>query len=202
MKAAKIMHPKFQFKAFWSAIAIITAVLIFEAIYFAVMVWETGNRLTYAEPILHQQKLVAQANMKIEGLQTLIDKKKPTYTQKEIEDYIRVIFGKDADVAIAVSRHECSPKNPQYPGCIASSPVEYSVGIFQINLKNATHFIHAQKVPGKTMEEKIENLKDPFINTLIAKSIYSDQNGFGAWSAYTNHSYLQALALIQKGSEK
>src|SRR3990167_5881711 len=112
--------------------------------------------------------------------------------QEEIEAYIKTIFGKDAKVAIAVSRNECSPQNPYYPRCAYHTQYEYSVGIFQINLYNANHWIHAKKVPGETMGEKIEWLKDPFHNTLIAYKIFSD-SGFTPWVAYTSNAYLKDL---------
>jgi hypothetical protein len=122
-----------------------------------------------------------------------IDAKSPKPTQKEIESYIKTIFGKDGRVAVAVSHHECGPTNKAYPGCVLQSDVEYSVGVFQINLKNKTHMIHAAKVPGNSIEEKAENLKDPYINTLIAYKIFKDSNGFTPWSAYLNKSYLSSL---------
>ena len=60
-------------------------------------------------------------------------------TQEEIEAYVKTIFGKDARVAIAVSKNECNPANKQYPYCVFHTPHEYSVGIFQINLFNTKH---------------------------------------------------------------
>lgn len=113
--------------------------------------------------------------------------------QEEIENYIRTIFGSDAKVAIAVSRNECNPANSRYPACILHTEHEYSVGIFQINLYNSRHWIHAKKVPGATMDEKTEWLKNPYNNTLIAYKIFSDSNGFQAWSAYTNSNYLKDM---------
>lgn len=113
--------------------------------------------------------------------------------QEKIESYIRTIFGREGNVAIAVSRNECSPSNAQYPTCVYHTEHEYSVGIWQINLHNSKHWIHAGKVPGDTMAEKIEALKDPYLNTLIAYKIYIDSGGFYPWSAYTNKSYLKDL---------
>lgn len=105
------------------------------------------------------------------------------YSQKEIEGYIKTIFGKDADLAIRVQHSECSPLNKNYPRCVYHTDREYSVGIFQINLFNKDHTIHAGKIPGETMEEKIEWLKNPFNNTLVAFKIFKD-SGFYPWSAY------------------
>lgn len=116
----------------------------------------------------------------------------PEFPQKDIENYIKVIFGSDSRVAIAVSHNECNPLNRQYPECVLHTPAEYSVGIFQINLYNQKHWIHAQKVPGATMEDKIEWLKNPYHNTLIAYKIFSD-SGFQPWSAYTSGNYKNSL---------
>jgi hypothetical protein len=112
--------------------------------------------------------------------------------QEEIDAYIRTIFGKDAKVAIAVNRVECNPKNKAYPRCVYHTEHEYSVGIFQINLFNKSHAIHAAKVPGKTMDDKIESLKDPFINTLVAHKIFTD-SGFQPWAGYTSGRYLDHM---------
>ena len=81
---------------------------------------------------------------------------------EDIDTYIRTIFGKDGEVAIAVNRVECNPQNKQYPKCVYHTENEYSVGIFQINLYNKDHWIHAKKVPGDTMEEKVNPKDIPF----------------------------------------
>lgn len=112
--------------------------------------------------------------------------------QEKIEAYIKTIFGNQGRVAIAVSRNECGPTNKTYPGCVYHTPAEYSVGIFQINLYNSSHWIHAKKVPGDTMEQKAEWLKNPYHNTLIAYKIYTD-SGFNPWSAYTSNRYLKDM---------
>lgn len=108
--------------------------------------------------------------------------------QEQIDNYIKTIFGKDATVAIAVQRVECNPQNKQYPKCVYHTEHEYSVGIFQINLYNSSHWIHAKKVPGETMEEKVEWLKNPYHNTLIAYKIFTD-SGFNPWSGFTSGRY-------------
>lgn len=110
----------------------------------------------------------------------------------EIEAYIRTIFGKDARVAIAVSHNECSPQHRDYPSCVLHTQAEYSVGIFQINLYNERHWIHAAKVPGETMDQKIEWLKNPYHNTLVAYKIFKD-SGFHPWTAYSSGNYLNDL---------
>lgn len=112
--------------------------------------------------------------------------------QDDIEAYVKTIFGKDAKTAIAVSHVECNPQNKAYPACVYHTEHEYSVGIFQINLFNAKHSIHAAKVPGKTMEEKIEALKDPYINTLVAYKIFT-ASSWNPWAGFTSGRYLAHL---------
>lgn len=108
---------------------------------------------------------------------------------EKIDAYIDTIFGKkDGRIMRAINRVECNPANNAYPECVYHTEHEYSVGIFQINLYNSKHWIHAQKVMGETMEEKIENLKDPYINTLIAYKIFTDSS-FYPWAGYTSGRY-------------
>lgn len=113
-------------------------------------------------------------------------------SKEDIEDYVKKIFGPDSKVAIAVSHHECNPANAKYPECVLHSGVEYSVGLFQINLYNKDQWIHAGRVPGKTMDEKIEWLKDPYNNTLYAYWVFKT-SGWNPWTAYTSGNYLADL---------
>lgn len=115
-----------------------------------------------------------------------------TSEQGAIEDYIRTIFGSDARVAIAIQHNECNPLNKLYPRCRLTSQVEDSVGIFQINLKTPTTKVHFDRVPGNTLEEKVEWLKDPYNNTLMAYWIFKT-SGFNPWTTYKNGSYLNNL---------
>lgn len=118
---------------------------------------------------------------------------KPNYSQKEIEDYIRVIFGRDAEIAIAISKGECNPGNKKYPACQLVSDVENSIGLFQINLKSKTQKIHYDRIPGNTLDEKITWLEDPLNNTLYAYWLYTRSGNFNAWTAYTSGSYERYL---------
>ena len=108
--------------------------------------------------------------------------------QMEIENYIRTIFKGDADMAIRVTHHECSPQHKMYPNCEKKDNIEWSCGIWQINLRDpkTMKLIHAAKVKGATLEEKCENLKDPYMSTLIAYYIYTHQN-FCPWTWYKNN---------------
>lgn len=96
-------------------------------------------------------------------------------------------------LAVAVAKAECQGLRPD---CTNITEREYSIGMFQINLAEGYgkgKWIHAGKVPGRTIEEKAEWLKDPRNNTIMAK-IIKDQNGsWKPWSAYTSKRYLEHL---------
>lgn len=110
--------------------------------------------------------------------------------QKEIEAYIKTIFGKDGKLAVAVSRNECGVTYKTYPRCRYTTDKEDSIGIFQINIQSKTTKVHWARIPGETLEEKVEWLKDPHNNTLMAYWIFSASgNSFNAWSAYTSGRY-------------
>lgn len=116
--------------------------------------------------------------------------KHPNPTREEIEAYVRMIFKKDnPNIALSVSHMECNPKNPAYPKCHNKSSIEHSVGIFQINLYNAKQWIHAARIPGNTMEEKIQWLENPMNNTLYAYWVYST-SGWSPWTTFTKGLYL------------
>ncbi len=119
-----------------------------------------------------------------------IKAKHPDPKKEEIEAYIRMIFKKDQpNVALSVTHMECNPRNPAYPKCHNKSAIEHSVGIFQINLYNAKQWIHAARIPGNTMEEKIQWLENPFNNTLYAYWVYSTSS-WDPWTTFTAGTYL------------
>lgn len=188
------IHWSYWYRRSWKSVLFLVLLML----VICVIDWKTQEALAdysikQVEPKIKEQRTISELWGKTKSLEELLSKGKPKYSQKEIEDYVRVIFGKDAKVAIAVSHHECGPTNRSYPGCVNKSDVEHSIGLFQINLYNKKHWIHASKVPGKTMEERIASLKDPKINTLVAFKIFKDWGGFTAWSAYTNGNYLLSL---------
>jgi hypothetical protein len=113
----------------------------------------------------------------------------PDPTREEIEAYVRMIFRKDANVALAVSHHECGYTHRDYPKCSLKSSVEHSIGLFQINLYNSQKNVHADRIPGKTMGEKIQWLENPFNNTLYSYWLFT-HSGFNPWTAYSKGYYL------------
>lgn len=112
--------------------------------------------------------------------------------QEEIEKYIKTIFGKDAKTAIAVSRNECGPTNKSYPSCQFKTAHENSIGLFQINIESATTKVHWSRIPGETLDEKVEWLKNPHNNTLMAFWIFT-HSGFNPWTAFTSGNYLKDM---------
>lgn len=121
-----------------------------------------------------------------------INAKYPTPTVGEIEAYMKLIFGPDFKVARAISHNECGPTHKDYPACEWHTSIEDSVGIFQINLYNSKQWIHAARIPGNTMPEKIEWLKNPFNNTLYAYWVFKT-SGFNPWSTYSDGRYKNSL---------
>lgn len=121
-----------------------------------------------------------------------------TNPKEQIKEKIREVFGEDAEIAIAIATAESGlvsdksnvwgdPNNPKRGEC--------SIGLFQINLKSngcEGVNVHASKIPGDTLEEKIEWLKVPENNILIAKFIYGS-SGWYPWSVYKNGKYKQFL---------
>ena len=118
--------------------------------------------------------------------------KRPLKTIGTIEEEIRKVFGIFSNIALAVATAESHLK----PNAILKTPRECSVGLFQINLARnycRGKWIHAGKVPGKTMDEKIKWLQNPINNIKIAKQIFDASGNFNPWSTYANGDYLEYL---------
>ena len=114
---------------------------------------------------------------------------------KNIKDFVYQTFGEKGNIAWAIAESECNHTRKEYPRCVNSTEVEHSIGIFQISIardfgKGA--WVHWNKIPGDTLEEKEEWLKDPFNNTLMARFIYGT-SGFYPWSVFKNGVYLDKL---------
>lgn len=102
------------------------------------------------------------------------------------DDMIINQFGyPDAHIALRVSHAECPKHWWNYPYCVNNTPgVEYSVGLFQINMD-----AHAWRIPGNTWEEKSNWALQPYNNIWLAHQLYLE-SGWTIWGAYTNGSYL------------
>lgn len=120
--------------------------------------------------------------------------------KEDIRSYINIIFRsrEAAKMAFSISLAESAdPKakcgTPVYlEAALHHSGVEHSVGIFQINLYNAEAWVHAARVPGKTLSEKEKWLQDPYNNILYAYWIWSTSD-WTPWSTYGNGAYLKFL---------
>jgi len=112
---------------------------------------------------------------------------------EEIDDYIDTIFGKkQGRIVRAVMRVECNPANKAWPACQYKTDRENSVGVLQINIKSTYAKVHYDRIPGESLEEKVEWLKDPKNNVLMAYWIYS-KSGMNPWAGYTSERYLAHL---------
>lgn len=120
----------------------------------------------------------------------------PDPGKKEIMAEIVRVFGEDALRAIAIAKAE-SGLDPNREGIHRANTLwegyqgECSIGLFQINLaSDGCHgkWLHAYKIPGETLDEKIIWLKNYKNNIQIAKEIY-DAQGFNPWSTFTNKKY-------------
>lgn len=116
--------------------------------------------------------------------------------KKEVMAEIVRVFGEGALHAIAIAKAE-SGLDPHREGIHRANTLwegykgECSIGLFQINLASDGCYgklVHASKIPGETLDEKIIWLKDYKNNIQIAKEIY-DAQGFGPWSTYTSKKY-------------
>lgn len=130
-----------------------------------------------------------EENNQLESELETFKSKYPDPKREEIEKYVKLIFGKDANTALAVSHHECGYTNKTYPKCHLESSVEHSIGLFQVNLYNQKQWIHAGRIPGNTMAEKTKWLENPFNNTLYSYWVYQT-SGWSPWSAYSTGRYL------------
>lgn len=174
---------------------------VFACYYFQPSDGETFSPRAELISPLPESRLVelAQAQV-IEVSPTPTPTQAPTSEKQEIMHLIIDAFGDASPKAIAVAKAESgldankevfmkaghySWSSPTYPG-------ECSVGIFMINLAEdgcKGKWVHASKVPGETIEEKIEWLKIPENNIDFAKEYIFEKSGWNPWSAYTNGSY-------------
>lgn len=124
------------------------------------------------------EQLIDTAKLEIETKEKLVE---------DVMSYIKTIFGREGKMAIEVQSHECNPLRKDFPRCEKNDEIEYSCGLWQINLR-----YHAPKVPGDTLREKCDNLKNDWkLSTLIAHKIYSDSKGFWPWTWFKKVGYLK-----------
>jgi hypothetical protein len=123
----------------------------------------------------------------------------PIAEREAIHRYISTIFRGSASTAYAISLAEGKARSLYKgevvydPKAIRKTSSEYSVGIFQINIESEYAKVHFDRVPGKTTEEKVSWLQDPYNNTLFAYWVYSTHENFEPWTSYTGGKYLAYL---------
>jgi hypothetical protein len=144
---------------------------------------QNGKPLNYRE----QTPDVTVPNVNIPG-EFPVRKEFSEEERVSVINYIKEIFGKDWKTAYGIAMAE-SNFIPDKPNITSK---ETSIGIFQINLQSDAGKVHFDKVPGNTLEEKIENLKNPYINTLVAYRIYKE-NGFEPWTTFVDKKYEEYL---------
>lgn len=127
-------------------------------------------------------------------------------TKESVDAYMKQIFGRDYKLAHAVAMVEGYPKTdkPDWGKSYCWHKVEdgqnkgeYSVGIFQINIiqgcKGEGNKVHWKRIPGETLQEKIDWLSNPYNNIVFARMMQIEHDGFSAWSGYTSGNYLKHL---------
>ena len=112
--------------------------------------------------------------------------------QPKIEDMLLAV-GFEPDIAkimAAVAMAE-SAGNPMIDtvksGLDPEKKNEFSIGLLQLNMKD-----DRERLLDLFDIESEEELYDPIINVIAAKRLY-DEQGLGAWGAYTDNSYKQFL---------
>lgn len=109
--------------------------------------------------------------------------------ENEYEEVIYKVFGEDYEIMYAIAQAENGGNLRS--DAVNSTEVEHSVGLFQINIAKKYgqgKRVHWDKIPGDTLEEKEEWLKDPENNAVIARVIRAS-SGLNAWSVYKNERY-------------
>ena len=163
-----------------------------------------ANNITNADLIEAGQELIVpmveRVNMKevndnqIKALNVILkdtDKTK-VIPQPKIEDMLLAV-GFEPEIAkimAAVAMAE-SAGNPMIDtvksGLDPQKKKEFSIGLLQLNMKD-----DKDRLLDVFDIESEEELYDPIINVIAAKRLY-DEQGLGAWGAYTDNSYKQFL---------
>tara|TARA_R100000278_G_scaffold46585_1_gene40484 strand:+ start:85 stop:2397 length:2313 start_codon:yes stop_codon:yes gene_type:complete len=113
--------------------------------------------------------------------------------QTKIEQMLLAVGFKPADAkimaAVAMAESAGDPMiDTVKSGLDPQKKNEFSIGLFQLNMID--DFLEERL---RLFDiESTDELYDPIVNVIAAKRLF-DQQGFGAWGAYTNNSYKQFL---------
>ena len=145
-------------------------------------------------PIVERVNMKEVKNNQIKALNVILkdtDKTK-VIPQPKIEDMLLAV-GFEPEIAkimAAVAMAE-SAGNPMIDtvksGLDPQKKKEFSIGLLQLNMKD-----DKDRLLDVFDIESEEELYDPIINVIAAKRLY-DEQGLGAWGAYTDNSYKQFL---------
>lgn len=147
---------------------------------------------------MESEQMIVFANEELSGEtevesedSTIVIPSPPARDDNPIEAYIYEVFDDEYETALAIAKAESGLKRDKEN----KSEVECSIGLFQINLAKDYcngKWVHAGKVPGDTMDEKIEWLKNSENNVDMARRIY-ERSGFYPWSVYLNQVFKNFL---------
>ena len=145
-------------------------------------------------PMVERVNMKEVKNNQIKALNVILkdtDKTK-VIAQPKIEDMLLAV-GFEPEIAkimAAVAMAE-SAGNPMIDtvksGLDPEKKNEFSIGLLQLNMKD-----DRERLLDLFDIESEEELYDPIINVIAAKRLY-DEQGLGAWGAYTDNSYKQFL---------
>jgi len=192
IKAGKPMQRRQKTKlSFWEKVGTWFTLLLTVAFFGGAMIYKPASFDASMYKTAHASTLSSK-DFSIEGSKAYLEDPRSI---EEIKDYIRYKFGDNYSVACMVAYGEGLRSN-----WINSSPIEYSVGVFQINLADnygTGRKVHWDKVEGETLRAKADWLQVPRNNVDLAHTMSRGGTSWGAWSAFTNSSYKQFESLCK-----
>lgn len=124
----------------------------------------------------------------------------PTPNPRDLTQYYplaKSLFGSQWKIALAVAESECNSSRKEWPRCVNSWAKEHSVGWGQINLAKdggGGKWVHASKIPGKTINDKAEWLMNPENNLLAMHLVWlAAGKSFSPWTGFTSGNYQAQL---------
>jgi len=151
-----------------------------------------GGAFTPSTPEDEARERKLNQTEKLDEILKGVDKTKKI-PQTKIEQMLLAVGFKPADAkimaAVAMAESAGDPMiDTVKSGLDPQKKNEFSIGLFQLNMID--DFLEERL---RLFDiESTDELYDPIVNVIAAKRLF-DQQGFGAWGAYTNNSYKQFL---------
>ena len=151
-----------------------------------------GGAFTPSTPEDEARERKLNQTEKLDEILKGVDKTKKI-PQTKIEQMLLAVGFKPADAkimaAVAMAESAGDPMiDTVKSGLDPEKKNEFSIGLFQLNMVD--DFLEERL---RLFDiESTDELYDPIVNVIAAKRLF-DQQGFGAWGAYTNNSYKQFL---------